>query len=110
MALASGPLGSLGPCLHRYTHGVRRSPLSREAELTTRLLKFREHRAGLLAASRTQTDPPDADEIVRRRLIARAEGQIARIEGAFPAEAGLLQGAGRVLVVPVLMTSCQVSE
>ena len=66
-------------CLPRYTDRVARS---REAELTVRLLKFREHRARLLAASRAQTDPPNADEIVRRRLIARAEGQIARIEGA----------------------------
>jgi hypothetical protein len=66
----------------RYRYAVRRSPPSREAELTLRLLKFREHRARLLAASRTQTDPPDADAILRRRLIARAEGQIARIEGA----------------------------
>lgn len=62
----------------------------REAELTIRLLKFREHRARLLAASRTQIDPPDADEILRRRLIGRAEGQIARIEEALrPKRAGL---------------------
>jgi hypothetical protein len=92
MALASGSLGSLGPCLHRYTRGVRRPPLSREAELTTRLLKFREHRARLLAASRTQTDPPDADEILRRRLIARAEGQIARIEGSLRPKRAYLRG------------------
>jgi hypothetical protein len=92
MALTSGPLGSLGPCFRRYTHGVRRSPLSREAELTTRLLKFREHRARLLAASRTQTDPPDADEIMRRQLIARAEGQIARIEGALRPKPAYFRG------------------
>lgn len=65
---------------------------SREAELTVRLLKFREHRARLLAASRTQTDPPDADEIVRRRLIARAEGQIARIEGALRPKRAYFKG------------------
>jgi hypothetical protein len=57
---------------------------SREDELTVRLLKLREHRARLLAASRTQVyeDPDTADEILRRRLIERVARQIARIESA----------------------------
>jgi hypothetical protein len=82
MALASGPLESARPLPSSVYSRCEKTPPSREAELTTRLLKFREHRARLLAASRTQTDPPDGDEIMRRRLIARAEGQIARIEAA----------------------------
>jgi hypothetical protein len=59
---------------------MRRSP-SREAELTTRLLKLREHRARLLAASRQQVGT-GGDELARRRMIAHADGQIVRIERA----------------------------
>ena len=63
-----------------YTDGMSGSPTSREAELATRLLKFREHRARLLAASRKAA--LDADETRRRRLIARADREITRIEAA----------------------------
>jgi hypothetical protein len=60
-----------------------RSPGPREAELTTRLLRLREHRARLLAANRQQIEQSaDGDESMRRRLIVRAERQIARIETA----------------------------
>ena len=49
-----------------------------------RLLKLREHRARLLAAShaRVHQGADTADEIFRRRLIVRASGQIRRIETA----------------------------
>jgi len=96
---ASGPLGSLGPCLRRSTHGVRRSPLSREAELTTRCSSSASIvRASWRPAARRPTHPMQT-----RSCAASGRGADRADRGGPPAEAGLLQGAGRVLAGPRLL-------
>ena len=74
------------PCRYRYTDRVSREPVSRETELAIRLLKYREHRARLLAASRRYVASSDGEETRRHRLIARADHEIARIEAALRAK------------------------
>ena len=54
--------------------------MSREGELAHRLLKFREHRARLLAANRQHLAAAEEAETRRRRLIARADHDSARSE------------------------------